>query len=167
MNEFVIWIKTKMCGKDFIDCVHIDVDKMIEEDKTIDCIIDEHLEEVDQSHCSCTISEAQNYCDCMGGDWSGEYEIISKNDYVGISDINDIKIISDSSIFEFDYNPGYISSKDETYRGYFEFNENTLSYMINIPKEDYKWHFIEVFSRIKNIRIIGTLQENKELLKEK
>ena len=28
MNEFKLWIKTEFHEKDFIDCVHIDGDKM-------------------------------------------------------------------------------------------------------------------------------------------
>ena len=91
-----------------------------------------------------------------------------EKDYIGKKDINDKKIYSDCSIVEFEY-PKYevgttVQDGHNKHVGYFKFNENTLSYMIYMQNKDgseYRWHFADIFSDIKNIKIIDTIQKNK------
>lgn len=96
---------------------------------------------------------------------SVQFEVIRP---IGKRDINGNKIYADSSIIEFEY-PKYkvgttIQDGYNTYIGHFKFNDNTLSYMVytkNADDSGYRWHFADIFSQIKNIKIIDTIQENK------
>ena len=74
--------------------------------------------------------------------------------YIGKTDIEGNKIYADSSIVEF-------STNDLGWqKGYFSYNENGLNYQFNSKDGALLTDWME----IKNLKIIGTLQENKELL---
>lgn len=86
-------------------------------------------------------------------------------DYIRKTDINDKKIYADCSIFEFEY-------RDIARVGFFNFDDLCSRYIIKaemlIASE--RASFMEVIyyhpDEVTNIKIIGTLQENKNLLKE-
>ena len=80
------------------------------------------------------------------------------HNYIGKTDIEGNNIYTDSSIIEFEY---YEDGEWITYIGYFSFDDENLRYELLASHED-----IELdFDRISSLRILGSLQENKELLK--
>lgn len=79
---------------------------------------------------------------------------------IGITDINNKKIYADCSIVEFDY----IKSDNSIKKlwGYFSYNKKRLCYQFIISaRERYDYTSID----IRNPKIIGTLQQNPELIK--
>lgn len=173
MNEFIIIVKAKFGNKDRIEHIYIEIDKMIENGETLYDIIYNGLEEIDESYCGCTFSEAQNHCDCNCGNWSGEFEILSKHQIIGIKDINNLNIIPDCSIVEFDFiyieTIGRQSDKVKV-RGYFTFNSETSAYDLaffhnwvdSMPNYHINIHMQkEDIKRASNFKIIDTMQQNK------
>lgn len=78
--------------------------------------------------------------------------------YIGKTDIEGKKIYADSSIVEYD------SRLHGKQRGYFSYNRRDLRYeltLFNGMKVSYAW------KREWNLKIIGTLQEDKHLLDTK
>lgn len=80
---------------------------------------------------------------------------------IGLKDINNKSIYADSSIVEFEY----LDKKLESHYvvGHFYFNKTELKYWIKILKcETLKYGNIGfVNARLKSIKIIDTIQENK------
>tara|TARA_R110000868_G_scaffold93996_1_gene259803 strand:- start:174 stop:557 length:384 start_codon:yes stop_codon:yes gene_type:complete len=87
-------------------------------------------------------------------------EIDDEKLYIGLKDVEDNKIYADSSIVEFEY----IKSK---HKGYFTWNNKTLSYDIMVI--DWNFKILKNYSapigyshlKMKNFKIIDTIQENK------
>ena len=84
------------------------------------------------------------------------------------------KIYDDCSIVEFTLSLGV---KNFSVVGYFQKNELTLSYQIKVIKQAYigddnynigadVLQYITYMNEISNLKVIGTIQENKELLNE-
>jgi len=161
MNEFIACVETEFNSKRTIEHIYIDIDKMIEERKTVYDIIHERLEDINDGFCSCSFNESQNYCDCDCGDWSGDFKILSKHQLIGLKDVNNLDVIPDCSIFEFEHK--YLDSNIQRY-GYFHYNNELTRYDIitrYISKnENLQWPIVHS-NDIKNIKIIDTIQENK------
>jgi len=83
--------------------------------------------------------------------------------YIGKTDISDKKIYADCSVFEFEFTER--NNKKFSYTGWFEFNYEDLRYEINILNNSKAVCLWYDNGRIDNLKIIGTLQENPELLK--
>jgi len=84
--------------------------------------------------------------------------------YTGKDDIDGNKIYADCSIVEFEYKEKF-NSEIKKLKGFFIWDNTNLLYYIEVlgvfgrrPMINYKG------LKIKNLKIIGTLQENKELL---
>ena len=75
--------------------------------------------------------------------------------YIGKKDINNNKIYADCSIVEF----GYTSGKSI---GYFTFNKDRLSY--DLIDRGTKLNYSYNYNQIHSLKVIGTLQENSDLL---
>ena len=102
----------------------------------------------------------------LNGGWVKlEDSIYTKHDLVKTDDTPEKnKIYADSSVFEFSFEVGHI----EKMQGYFTFNNRDLSFEIvvinnKIPIISYS----TFFKQIKNLKVIGTLQQDKHLLGEK
>ena len=76
------------------------------------------------------------------------------------------KIYADCSIVEFDFKY-FIDDDYWKVRGYFSFNKDLAQYEIREPysKDCYRIYYLKD-SDIKNIKVIGTIQENPELLRD-
>ena len=94
---------------------------------------------------------------------------------IGKTDIDGNKIYADSSIVEFDTIEGCVCDILEVVCeckyikkiGYFTYNKDRASYEIKSPMTDgFNQMFLLFRDRISNIKVIGTLQENPELLGE-
>ena len=92
--------------------------------------------------------------------------------YIGKTDINDKKIFADSSIVEsrITYDVG---GTFETLRGWFRFNSERLNYEFIVPvnhnngmKPREIYNYSKLHYKMSNLKVIGSLQENPELLKE-
>ena len=101
---------------------------------------------------------------CIDGDNGLTY-----HDYIGKTDIEGNKIYADSSIVRFVMSG---SKKNFTATGYFFFHVYKLSYefrclMLDNKKLGYERRDINWRHMLSNsLKVIGTLQENPELLKE-
>lgn len=101
--------------------------------------------------------------------WAVDEETYIFFNHIGKTDIEGNKIYADCSIVEFEMSGSRINFKAT---GYFYFDKGDLSYefvclkidkkMIE-PRKDINWR--DAYS--KTIKIIGTLQENPELLETK
>jgi len=84
---------------------------------------------------------------------------------VGIKDINNKKIYADSSIVEFDYFDLNLKGEEcnkNTYKGYFSWHIDTLSYFIHYDCGNEIFNQVQYCpSKFKNFKIIDTIQENK------
>ena len=80
--------------------------------------------------------------------------------YIGIKDINNKKIYADSSIVKFEYE-GFDRYFDSV--GFFTFNKDTLQYEIETIIDNNDSHMCSRLSvtKVKNIKIIDTIQQNK------
>lgn len=114
----------------------------------------------------CFINE-DDFAICSNGElitWScyGDLESTSGKKYfiyVGIKDIDGKKIYADCSVVEFDHE--LIDAYDTFVikrKGYFTMNYNFLAYEIDGITYALNEH------KISNLKVIGTLQENPELL---
>lgn len=86
--------------------------------------------------------------------------------YIGKTDINDKKIYADCSIVKLDIYINGICIHGE--KGYFKYDTKELRYnfhRLNFISSRHDNIRSYVDERFKNIKIIGTLQENPELLK--
>jgi len=93
-------------------------------------------------------------------DMDEEYSI---HPYIGKTDdtLEKNKIYADCSIVEF-----IIKGTREKGIGYFTYNKEKLRYeVMYLDEESLEFNKSFEFSRILNLKVIGTLQENKELLK--
>jgi len=83
--------------------------------------------------------------------------------YIGKTDINDKKIYADCSVVEFLLCNVY-------FHGVYIFDSVELRYFIKVFKDDTgivkEPYEIQYSLNIKNLKIIGTLQENKEFLND-
>jgi len=70
-------IKTKFLDKEENVSCTFDLKEL--EEKTIDDLITECCEDKNSEYCVCSFNESQNHCDCGGGEWGYDYEIISKS----------------------------------------------------------------------------------------
>jgi hypothetical protein len=83
------------------------------------------------------------------------------------TDIEGNKIYADCSIVEFEwYMNGSSSSNREIIKlnGYFTYDNHSLKYRIKILDIDSLREFINYDYKVAYLKVIGTLQENKELL---
>jgi len=93
---------------------------------------------------------------------SDDYKVnlndLTTHTYIGKTDINDKKIYADCSIVEFEYNDDVFSYQAT---GYFTYDSEIASYVLIDDAKN-----IEQLSKkcVTNIKVIGTLQENPELL---
>jgi len=77
--------------------------------------------------------------------------------YIGKTDIEGNKIYADSSIVEF------MMSGDKK-RAYITWDDIQLMYDFVITNEgEFRCSYVDIYQKIYNLKIIGTLQENKEL----
>lgn len=89
--------------------------------------------------------------------------------YIGKTDINDKKIYADSSIVEFDYK-GFEEIGTVTYKAIVKFDNVLGCYFFDVfshaDNNGYNYNFLfpTVIYRVRNLKIIGTLQEDKHLL---
>ena len=83
---------------------------------------------------------------------------------IGNTDIEGNNIYADSSIFEFYYEVKSTGKSIFVKRGYFYFDDYFLQYRIKDLDSKRSYEFANG-SRIRNLKIISTLQENPELLK--
>jgi len=85
--------------------------------------------------------------------------------YIGIKDINNNKIYADCSSFEFDYidlNLEDIECGRRTYKGFFSWNQDTLSYFIHYDGGNEFFNQVQYCpAKFENFKIIDTIQENK------
>ncbi len=84
--------------------------------------------------------------------------------YIGKTDINDKKIYDDCSIIEFDF-IGFGDNESVKYNGFIKWNKSRFRYDIETIShgdkdgDNYIFDLGKCIDRIKNIKIIGTLQE--------
>lgn len=100
---------------------------------------------------------------CELGDVGGEFssEVVQ---YTNMNDKDGAEIYAGSSIFEFDYAGDPCTVK---LKGYFSFNEEYLMYVIKFETEPVYKNIFEYCGKahkITNLKVVGTLQENPELL---
>jgi|LGVF01.2.fsa_nt_gb hypothetical protein len=146
MNEFIVYDSVK---KEFVD----DVSYLI--DKQGDLFFADFE--------TTTGSGLDGVCFVMGAS-----ETKKAFSYIGKKDIDGNKIYADCSIVElritFDVGNTY-----ETMMGYFRYNELALCYEFIEPLGDNfsrrKWNYSRYDYKIADLKTIGTLQENPELLK--
>lgn len=85
--------------------------------------------------------------------------------YIGIKDINNNKIYADCSIVEFDYIDLNMELKEwerRTYKGFFKWHQDMLSYCIHYDGGNEFFNEVKFFSYIfENFKVIDTIQENK------
>lgn len=98
------------------------------------------------------------------------------HNYISKTDTEGNKIYADCSIVEFDYYFGsskYDKNTREHFIGYFSYNSDKLRYELRAKeleqdkskfKNNTLW-FVTFDENIETLKVIGTLQENKELLK--
>lgn len=93
-------------------------------------------------------------------------EAVSSNEdfgifqYIGKTDTEGNKIYADCSIVELDYYYGMSGHVKE--KGYFTYNNETLGYSIQLLNKSEKLtSFTGLAHKIDNLKIIGTIQENK------
>ncbi|MCK4874810.1 MAG: hypothetical protein KAS26_03090 [Sulfurimonas sp.] len=95
--------------------------------------------------------------------WAKEFTI---HNYIGKTDIEGNKIYADSSIVELRRIYRHFGG-DEILKGFFTFNKETSAYDF-ISSDEYGNTIIHynknIIGHISNLKIIGTLQENRELL---
>lgn len=148
MNEFIIWDgKYKLfLDENFIDTL---------QDNGID-YEDDNLYYGDEYYPLCIMDFI------MGYDYEPHKDRLSKLFYIGLNDINNNKIYTDSSIVEFQWVNGF--GNIQTDWGVFKYDLDYLQYLIYEENEDINKSSIkEVF----NIKIIDTVQQNKlGLIKE-
>lgn len=93
-----------------------------------------------------------------------EYKKLRRN--IGKEDVEGESIYADSSIVEFDY--AVTLDKSQKLIGVFTWDSEALRYSLKIPK-----HFETLgtmwydYGLISNLKVIGTVEGNKELLEEK
>jgi hypothetical protein len=143
MNEFVVWDKRfKIFANELSDGYMIDLDNRIKIFKQNGI----HVE-------------------------SDELDLF---EYIGKTDINGNKIYADSSIVEFEVINGCVCNilevecdcKYSKHIGYFSYNSERLCYeLIQTDSEEFNRIYLMFIDNIKNIKVIGTIQENKDLLK--
>jgi len=91
--------------------------------------------------------------------------------YIGKTDIEGNKIYADSSIVEFDFK-GFGETESAKYKGFIKYNKERFRYDIEVfshgdkDGDNYIFDLGKCIHRIENIKIIGTLQENPELLEQ-
>jgi len=145
MNEFIVWDKENYIGNDdrFYTPSDLSLDGL-------------YLQIIDDGKLILT--------DMVD---DGEYSVpkqiqIETFSYTGKTDIDGNKIYADSSIVEFDF------ETEEKIVGYFTYNKEWLRFDFVAPLERCcvkpKADMAYIPSYFKNLKIIGTLQENKELL---
>jgi len=136
MNEFIVWDKTK---------------KMFCEDNRFDFRIDRE-------------GELYNLGKIK---MNSKYENLFEHfNYIGKTDIEGEKIYADSSVVEFEFR--LFDDEDyKTLKGYFSYNSEYCLYELREPyaKNSYMIYYLKD-GDLKNLKIIGTLQEDKHLLGE-
>jgi len=96
-----------------------------------------------------------------------ESEEVTAVPYIGKTDIEGNKIYADFSIVEVklkDY--AILKFNPNKFIGYFSYNEKTLRYLFHADDKIHGWG-ADFLNHLEYIKIIGTLQENKELLDDK
>ena len=84
---------------------------------------------------------------------------------IGKKDINDKNIFADSSIVEFNFKKNKYDLLMFPMKGYFVYSTEELRYaIIPLSDEDFSYYFFDHLS-MTNLKIIGTIQENGDLLK--
>ena len=79
--------------------------------------------------------------------------------YIGLDDINNKKIYANCSIVEFEWKISGIK------KGYFYYCNEDLCYKINCIEQHCTFELFYERTKMSNLKIIGTLQQNPELFK--
>ena len=80
--------------------------------------------------------------------------------YIGKTDIEGEKIYADSSIVEFNFD-------GQRRRAYLAYDDIQLMLDFVFLKDVFRCPYVEIHRRIYNVKIIGTLQQDKHLLEER
>jgi len=107
-----------------------------------------------------------SYINSMDECYCGDTQQLTFHNYIGKTDIEGNKIHADCSIVEVklkDYDS--LKFNPNKFIGYFSYNEKTLRYLFHADDKIHGWG-ADFLNHLEYIKIIGTLQENPELLKE-
>lgn len=117
----------------------------------------QHLMDITNGRLVFNIDELENGHDDVLEYYSGDgYSI---HEYIGKKDINDNKIYANCSIVEFDWR--YCTEINFTkHRGFFYFDKKQVCYRVETVGK-FPFDIIYAESEIANLKIIGTIQENK------
>jgi hypothetical protein len=118
------------------------------------CWVPNHMCGISSGATLLTREDSEEFADCYIPDWI-DVEICN---YIGKTDIEDNKIYADSSIVKVSVFDDH-SGEETVYVDYVTFDKKQLRYVLSKSRE---FNFA-IFA--DEIKIIGTLQENKELLK--
>ena len=136
MNEFIIWLKNE---KRFL--TNNDYDMYIREDKN-------------------SIANIGIFNTLIEGNWNLDEENTTIHQYIGNDDTSEQnKIYADCSIVEFDFK----SISSDSLQGIFKYSNNNLCYEIELLNVDKEISFTYNSDLIKNLKVIGTIQEYLEI----
>lgn len=143
MNEFIVWDEENKCFVNMNMLYDIDFYS-----KQVNYF---YLEEIAESE-----FEENSVC-------TSNFSICN---YIGKTDIEGNKIFADSSIVEMDI---YDEDGEHLHIGYFRYNDSLLLYEFIEKADSFGvkniWRMEKLQTYSVNLKIIGTLQQDKELLK--
>lgn len=175
--KFEFIVKAKIADKEIhhIDFTFDDLEKC---DFSLYDFMYERLESISAEYCGCSISEGNPHCDCDGGGWDGDWEIISRRQYIGRKDKNGVEIYDgDKFIQDVLMTPDGMNSqnggtywvpceckvvfKRGKYCGMYEFEKiNAKGTYIDYSMFTNRKGFVDIN---ENIEVIGNIFENPEL----
>ncbi len=126
--------------------------------------------------CTCCFNESQNHCDCDSILDHGEFEIISRDEFTGLTDKNGVEIF-EGDLYKTTVLAGHptdrwggeywvkVTAKVEFVNGRF------VGVVVGHAKSSYepeykKGHFDGRIAEIKDMEVIGIIHQNPELIGE-
>lgn len=161
--KFEFIVKAKIADKE-IHRIDFTFDNIEKSDFSLYDFMYERLESISAEYCGCSISEGNPHCDCDGGGWDGDWEIISRRQYTGRKDKNNVEIFNGDIVVIND-----TDFEDDNDPTPWEIKKMHGTFVLFYSEQDYYYldknidSFLHSFPDSWEIEVIGNIFENPEL----